>query len=366
MKKQIGILAIAVLTALILSACGNPASSAGSPVTTAEAQPEISKSPEELELEAATDAFQAASTKYDQMLRNLDNSVSGANTLLANTSEAKVMDASVLSDLDLAVSNALTFSFEKPEMGSSADEINQQISVLQDAYNTISGLTREVDNAVNRVNQSIEERRKPQFQTVTWQAKNTNGYVYEATLKISPWILQSKTDLITPYWNEISNGKALPTLDDWNFERYSDGAGGKIYKWGNSGPQGTFYSYMTDMYYAVGTVSFKNITEGWHFSEDNPGSIEYGIKFSSESGWDLAFISMVQYSNENRKSALGLMLSSYMTSDNWGPVPFVVAYAESITPNYPLGMNKESVENSYFIIYDNQEKIEYAMSVLDD
>ena len=165
------------------------------------------------------------------------------------------------------------------------------------------------------------------------------GFSYEVICKISPWILLSDTDNLYSTWDSISNGKELPTINTWGFRK-----NGEIYTYSDFYST-SFESKIDDMYYALGTISIKNNTDGFIFSNDRIGYPNIQIIKQASKSTDKKTISRIYFGNSEETSAIALKANAKMTSDNWGPVPFVIAFPEHYTPNNPNGENYETAEN---------------------
>ena len=171
-----------------------------------------------------------------------------------------------------------------------------------------------------------------------------DGFSYEVTCRISPWILQSDSENLNPTWNSISKRHELPTINTWGFQK-----SGGVYRFSEFYIN-TFESKIDDMYYAVGTLSIKNTTKGFSFSKDRIGypNIQIGSGLSSRT--DKQMITRIYFGNEETTSSIAVQAKAKMTSDNWGPVPFVIAYAEQYTPNYPNGVNYQKAEGFQIVL----------------
>ena len=98
-----------------------------------------------------------------------------------------------------------------------------------------------------------------EWQTLTYQWEDNNGYQFEATIKISPWINTKNTDYVTTAWNEVGSGKTLPSDDSKS--------------WGNAPSSDDYYRPVdnaTDVYYCIGNVTIKNLTTGWDITASAP------------------------------------------------------------------------------------------------
>lgn len=180
----------------------------------------------------------------------------------------------------------------------------------------------------------VKEENAAQFTNHHVEYTDGDGYVFEVDCQLSPWILLSNSEVINATWDSISQGNELPTLDAWGFEKYGD-----EYTYENDYENITIH----DMYYAVGTISVNNITEGLNFSPERPGYPVIGLSCVINNP---KLVSRVYYGNTIRdETGFGATFYPEMTSNNWGPVPFVIAYAEHYTPSNPDGENREELEN---------------------
>jgi hypothetical protein len=185
------------------------------------------------------------------------------------------------------------------------------------------------------------------WQNVVCQYTDDNGYTFEVSITMSPWILQSNTSLINSAWETVGNEHSLPSISDWGMEKYA----GNDYVRGFSTTNGRrFYANMTDMYYIVGTISVENLTDGWSFSTDSPGSTKISLDLLAPSDPTTKVISRIFYNNKEETYGGMLRVSPSFTSDKWGAVPFVIAYAELFNPNNPNGAYRNEVELAEFML----------------
>ncbi len=192
------------------------------------------------------------------------------------------------------------------------------------------------------------------FQTYTYRFKDDQNYEYEATITLSPWILESKTDVLDAAWAKVGKGKAKPTKDSMGLQAYSN----NLYMTTLRSVTGSsldddFYATMTEMYFSVGTISVKNVTNGWDFTESNPGIPNVVLRWASDNSRTMDFkyslISKTYYSSSESASVGHLNAVPKMTKNSWGPVPIVLAHAENITPKYPNGQYRPEVLAGYLV-----------------
>lgn len=192
------------------------------------------------------------------------------------------------------------------------------------------------------------------FQTYTYRFKDDQNYEYEATITLSPWILESKADVLDAAWAKVGKGKAKPTKDSMGLQAYSN----NLYMTTLRSVTGSildddFYATMTEMYFSVGTISVKNVTNGWDFTESNPGIPNVVLRWASDNSRTMnskySLISKTYYSSSESASVGHLHAVPKMTKNSWGPVPIVLAHAENITPKYPNGQYRPEVLAGYLV-----------------
>lgn len=170
------------------------------------------------------------------------------------------------------------------------------------------------------------------------------GFSFEVTCRISPWILQSNTAVLDATWNSVAKDKELPSIDTWGFQKNGDS-----YRYSEYYTT-SFDSKIDDIYYAVGTIEIANVTQGFSFTSDRAGYPKVQIIKDALVDYGKKLITRTYFGNEIKTSAVGIVINANMTSDKWGPVPFVIAYAEHFTPNSPNGENYEKVEELPFYL----------------
>ena len=153
--------------------------------------------------------------------------------------------------------------------------------------------------------------------------KDSQGYTYDLHYKISPWILLSGNhELAQAAWYEVSSGEAFP----------------EDYEWPTNGNN--------DFYYCIGNVEVINTTDGWDITGSNSRSFEHWLKLFARG---IIIVGRTYYPSGVSEIASGVMIEPNMTSNEWGPVPFIIAYGETFSPNDPNGQMFESLKDSYFV-----------------
>ena len=195
------------------------------------------------------------------------------------------------------------------------------------------------------------------MQEKSFEFTDEDGYKYLVVVKISPWLFYStQKEALQSLWANLPVKEMLPTIESWGFETESSLAIlGKNYYSLIKGNQELFRCRQSgfDMYYSVGTITIKNITQGFDITESNSRKII--IDLVSKSFFFFFFcdkyancwpvICKVFYSN--KPTVYGQMTSCVirwplrMNRNQWGPVTFLLAYGESFSPNEPDGLYRE-------------------------
>lgn len=220
-------------------------------------------------------------------------------------------------------------------------------------YNTsvMNEYTPEVE-VEEHVEEVVEESTSSDYSIAWIEKKSTvqdvDGYMYEVTVKVSPWIYSGNESILNDAWNEVGKGNAFPYLrnfyltsrdnryySDWLYDFSEDPA------WGR---RGQFYTSSTDeAYYSVGQIEVKNITDGWDITENNPRNIKYSlgpqIYYSDDDEYGITYLVLgrIFYSTNFVDSVGGVFASPEIKKNTWGPVPFVLIAAEEFSPKYPNG-----------------------------
>lgn len=203
--------------------------------------------------------------------------------------------------------------------------------------------------------------------------EDTDGYKYEVSVKVSPWIYSSNEGILKDAWNEVGKGNEFPSLSNFRLDfrdnrYYSDWL--DDFSEVNFGTRtGHFYnSTLEDVYYSVGQIEFKNITDGWDITEDNPRTIQYSLGAEVYSGngesrtITYSILGRTIYSTSSVDRVGGVMVSPKMVKNTWGPAPFVLIAAEEFSPNYPnggyYGIWKDSILYGRASMFGNCQTIE--------
>ena len=131
----------------------------------------------------------------------------------------------------------------------------------------------------------------------TYSQKDSQGYTFDITIKLSPWILLSNTETVNKAWTEAGKNHSLPSFDEWGLKNGGNDFYWRPYSHGSARYDcGSWGFTMNDMYYCIGSVKIVNTTENWSFSKakSHTGSVQ--MSFGED--WTYACaLSKVFYSN---------------------------------------------------------------------
>ena len=178
-----------------------------------------------------------------------------------------------------------------------------------------------------------EISREVQWNTFEHTVEDTDGYVIREKMVLSNWIsYDNDYDFLMKAWEEVGKDRSLP-------EPGSLGISGS---WIENTQYNTWMEF-DEVMYSVGYIEAYNETTGFDIDESNPYSVYFVINFSGSKAATL----QVLYSNgsdnygiDNGNEFLkgeGNHVDGKMTTNHWGTVPIVIAYAIDKTPNDPLG-----------------------------
>lgn len=190
-------------------------------------------------------------------------------------------------------------------------------------------------NAGTSSNSAAASSSSPKAVDVDWKMLSTtsthmpDGYSIEVTAKMSPFISKDDRSTLEAVWGQVSNGKAFP--DDSEFPYVS----------------ANNFANCDDIYYALGTVSIENATEGFDLPTDGSSWFNFDKFMPSQSARSatthssrliLADEGDLQIQNSDL-----LNVNVTMRGNSWGPVPVVFAVYDNKSLNYPNGCEIETV-----------------------
>ena len=156
--------------------------------------------------------------------------------------------------------------------------------------------------------------------TYTGTAETEAGYKAEFTMSVTNWLRASDTEMLQYVWEKVGGKDAVPAVS--NFHKYA-----------NDG----FTNENAAV--AFGTVFFRNITEGYDFTEDNP--VSFNLLLASEEYDDVKgyveYSTKSTYFSTNPNDYYKSPITPLMTYNSWGPVPVMFVFPNAFTPNNPDG-----------------------------
>lgn len=332
-KRRLVVL-IAILL-LLLSACGN-SSDSDSKQTQSPVDP----------LAAATDEFNSAVRNLSDAQAMLSEDISTAETLVKHTTAKEVANAAVLENLRIVLEKAKEYAaITAPEMKSEAEEIQVQARTIAQQADDIYSLYYDIDSAISSVQTSkqdlIEAKRIENLtssETCVGTVSTETGYEAEYTISMMNWIKASDTETLQLAWERVSTDSgAMPTIS-------------QFHSWDNDG--------FTEANAAIafGTISFRNITQGFDITQESP--VSFGVTLTTSLDTYGRSGSKI-YIGTTTPQILGFNASPYpgiapiMKSNTWGPVVLMIVRPNVFTPNDPDGAELDDFE-----LYINEYGVE--------
>ena len=205
--------------------------------------------------------------------------------------------------------------------------------------------TEPVQETIEEPTVPTEETAPIEWTNIVYYKEDTDGYQYEITIKLSPWILLSNTQALSSAWNEVSQGTELPSYESWGVNentRYPQIKGNSFIT-GSDGFITACSHGITDMYYSVGSLEVKNVTDGWSIDSSQPRSLTisaglWPCRNDYKMSDYAALVAGKTFAGDRIDNYVGgIRINPLMSGDNWGPVPFVLMASEVFSPNAPNG-----------------------------
>lgn len=322
MKRILGLIMLTGALALLI-ACGS----------TGTAHAPTYGSPQEDPLSAAESAYSYAVADFTAAQADLLEIIPDAEATLENVTESDVANPGLLNELRNILQNADTAMGESvPAMESDAEKIQIQAEAIREKTNTIRNLIYEIDDAILAIQNSQQELIEIQrMERVSAEvayvgtAQTINGYKAEYTISLTHWIRASDTESLQLAWEGVGGTDSVPSIS-------------QFHKYTNDG------FTEASAVIAFGNMSFKNITEGFDITADNPVSFVVNVSIENKFHPTLQpqlYVKYASSSNTFRWAGYGGVypnISPLMTSNAWGPVPFMIVLPNAFTPNDPNGV----------------------------
>lgn len=188
-----------------------------------------------------------------------------------------------------------------------------------------------------------------EWTVVTLDYTDPDGYQLTVTVRYSRVYPSSMYSDVETLWSVIGRGNTLPNEGAWGFTHYEGGI------WSLDcgtlsieSPRHNIYTAANDLYYMVGTVQFENHTQGWSFSESNPGKPKLYIISDSTTFTSYA-VGRVFYKSSYQTYDAWIQVNPQMLSDRTTEIPFCLAFVEQYSPNYPNGRYRSLYEQEGFL-----------------
>lgn len=279
--------------------------------------------------------FNTIADQINQIQSDIATKAELSKTLLSQTTAADLTDPTLLDALKNAADSAQNYTVDIPTVASGISSINQQIVDLTNIKNEFqqrSDALNSAYSAVEKSKQDLADKIKAEKEaklraaispnaTYTTIVTDGKGNKQKITITIGSWIKGSETDYLEKAW-QIVGGTGLMPLN------------------GSSSGEGLGFDPKVSTY-VFGTITITNLTPD--FKADN---------FANGQSW----VYLTPYGNEFRQLGVAVQGRQYstgsicdmvsgsnplvcasMSSNNWGPAPFVIALSSVFSPNYPEG-----------------------------
>lgn len=166
---------------------------------------------------------------------------------------------------------------------------------------------------------------------MTYELENTctgisdagNGYKAEYTISVTNWIRASNPETLQDIWESIGGKNDLPDISSFH-ELSNDGFTNE------------------NAAVAFGTLSFRNITDGFDFTESNPRTFRCILDAHDIYMKGHYVEGYIEYSNNHQyinlwEIGMSSVLSANMTHNSWEPVPLMLVCSNAYTPDNPNG-----------------------------
>ncbi|MDE6981461.1 MAG: hypothetical protein K2P60_08700 [Lachnospiraceae bacterium] len=150
-----------------------------------------------------------------------------------------------------------------------------------------------------------------------------NCYKAEYTISTTNWIRASDPETLQNIWESIGGKEDLPDISNFH-ELSNDGFTNE------------------NAAVAFGTISFRNVTDGFGFTESNPRAF-----LCTLDAWDIYHHGhyvegYIEYSSNHKylnlwNVTMESLVSAKMSRNSWGPVPFMLVCSNVFTPDNPDG-----------------------------
>ena len=215
-------------------------------------------------------------------------------------------------------------ALEAPEP-SAPEDSGAEIQALAQAVREETDYLRELESNIRydmELLASDREARALQGLTaqpvLTGTAETANGYKAEYTISVTRWFQASDAETLQSAWEGVGGKDGYPAVSRFHAST-NDG-----FSEANAA-------------IAFGTVAFRNTTEGFNFTEENPISFTVPLSVAIDQKYGINSPQIyIQYSEPKTLSFKdSVSFVPLMKKNNWGPVPFMLIVPNAFNPNDP-------------------------------
>ncbi|WP_373481758.1 hypothetical protein [Acetobacterium sp.] len=279
--------------------------------------------------------FDALSTEISQLQDSISNRIAEGQTLLTDTKTEELADPSLLEALKKEIDSSKADTVNVPTVGTATDEIKQQIEELAGKKEELESRLHSLNSSITAIGDSkqklveqiaaekeakLNEAISPNS-TYSIIATDDNGNKEKITVRIGQWLKGSETEMLDKAWQNVGGESTMPLTGAYEGDEFKNG--------------GTFHP--KEAAYVFGSVTIENLTPD--FSPENFCRGSSGVSLIPEIGTG-SVVQGREYTSGTSCDIVGgfnYVVNAKMTSNNWGPVPFVIGVENVFSPNYPDG-----------------------------
>ena len=215
--------------------------------------------------------------------------------------------------------------------------------------------------------QTTTAGKKVEYHTFDNSYTNDDGYKLDTTLEISDWFGSDNYDLLYSEWSKISSSE-FPSRDKFGIY---DNKVTTSYLASSS----NYFDFQTkDVYYAIGRLHYKNVTEGFKIDSENKTKFDPAFYIDG----DLYQEPLTKLMINNDKLEVGYLSASnfvkskssyasplYNISKDSGYLTIIFAMPIDITPNEPEGYPDPTTAEFAFHPYGAEERNVFSLDIIE-
>ena len=285
-----------------------------------------------------TSEFNTVRGDIAKLEQSFAEELAAAQAVLESTRGEELRNPKVLEELRSQVKAAEGATVSIPAIASEAGAVAGQVADLRAQHARLQVQYEDLQAAVDTV--ATEKTAKMQqvvsaMKSYSIKAIDGNGNRQKITVRIGSWIKGSDTELVEMGWQGVGGEGEMPLTG--TYSRQSAGL-----------TDATFTQ--KDAAYVFGTMSIENLTPDFDAENFNGGAAWVSLKLlvpfdGAFTSWrDLSWecgevVQAVQYNDGVDTSVMygNQLAKANMTSDEWGPVPFVIGVDTVFSPKHRKG-----------------------------